>query len=44
VLVKIRKQMTKDYVVHPLLSGPSFFHTVAANATANRSATCGPTR
>jgi linoleoyl-CoA desaturase len=35
VLAKIRKQMTKDYVVHPLLSGPSFFHTVAANATAN---------
>jgi linoleoyl-CoA desaturase len=35
VLAKIRKQMTKDYLIHPLLSGPSFFHTVAANATAN---------
>ena len=35
VLAKIRKQMTKDYVLHPLLSGPSFFHTLAANATAN---------
>jgi NADPH-dependent stearoyl-CoA 9-desaturase len=27
--------MRKDYLIHPLLSGPSFFHTVAANATAN---------
>ena len=27
--------MTKDYVVHPLLSGPSFLTTLAANATAN---------
>jgi NADPH-dependent stearoyl-CoA 9-desaturase len=35
VLRKIRGQMTKDYVVHPLLSGPSFLHTVAANAVAN---------
>ena len=35
MLAKIRKQMTKDYVIHPLLSGPSFLHTVAANATAN---------
>jgi NADPH-dependent stearoyl-CoA 9-desaturase len=35
VLRKIRKQATKDYVVHPLLSGPSFLHTVGANATAN---------
>ncbi|MFC5268718.1 fatty acid desaturase family protein [Kribbella qitaiheensis] len=35
VLKKIRGQMTKDYVVHPLLSGPSFLHTLAANATAN---------
>ncbi|HEY0002065.1 MAG TPA: acyl-CoA desaturase, partial [Actinoplanes sp.] len=25
----------KDYVVHPALSGPSFLHTIAANATAN---------
>jgi fatty acid desaturase len=35
VLGKIRRQMTKDYVVHPLLSGPSFLHTVTANAVAN---------
>ena len=34
-LRKIRKQMTKDYVVHPALSGPSFLHTLAANFTAN---------
>jgi linoleoyl-CoA desaturase len=35
VLGKVRKQVTRDYVVHPLLSGPSFLTTVAANATAN---------
>ncbi len=35
VLVKIRRQMTKDYLVHPLLSGPSFLHTLGANAVAN---------
>ena len=35
VLKKIRGQVTKDYVAHPLLSGPSFLHTLAANATAN---------
>jgi fatty acid desaturase len=37
VLAKIRKQATKDYVVHPLLSVPtgSFFTTLAANFTAN---------
>jgi NADPH-dependent stearoyl-CoA 9-desaturase len=35
VLGKIRKQVTKDYVVHPLLSGPSFLPTVLANLTAN---------
>src|SRR4029077_380487 len=35
VLGKIRKQATKDYLGHPLLSGPSFLHTLAANATAN---------
>jgi len=35
VFVKIRKQGTKDYVVHPALSGPSFLHTLAANWTAN---------
>ncbi|MEX0425999.1 fatty acid desaturase [Nocardioides sp. DS6] len=34
-LQKIRKQATKDYVVHPLLSGPSFLTTFAANVTAN---------
>jgi NADPH-dependent stearoyl-CoA 9-desaturase len=34
-LKKIRQQMTKDYVVHPLLSGPSALTTLAANATAN---------
>jgi linoleoyl-CoA desaturase len=32
---KIRKQALKDYVVHPLLSGPSFLSTLAANAIAN---------
>jgi len=35
VLAKIRKQATKDYLVHPLLSGPSFLPTLAANFTAN---------
>src|SRR5918995_4531973 len=35
VLAKIKKQATRDYVVHPLLSGPSFLPTLAANATAN---------
>jgi linoleoyl-CoA desaturase len=35
VLKKIRKQATKDYVVHPLLSGPSFLPTLVANFTAN---------
>ena len=35
VLDKIRKQATRDYVVHPLLSGPSALTTLAANATAN---------
>ncbi len=35
VLRKIRRQATKDYVVHPVLSGPSFLHTLAANFTAN---------
>ena len=35
VLRKIRRQATKDYVVHPLLSGPSFFHTLTANVVAN---------
>ena len=35
VVHKIRQQVTKDYVLHPLLSGPSFVTTVGANATAN---------
>ncbi len=37
VLAKIRKQVTKDYVAHPLLSLPtgSFLPTLAANFTAN---------
>ncbi|CAN5140178.1 MAG: fatty acid desaturase family protein [Nocardioides sp.] len=34
-LKKIRKQATKDYLVHPLLSGPSFLSTLGANLTAN---------
>jgi len=36
-LAKIRRQATKDYVVHPLLSLPtgSFLPTLAANFTAN---------
>jgi len=35
VLGKIRRQATRDYVVHPLLSGPSALTTLAANMTAN---------
>jgi NADPH-dependent stearoyl-CoA 9-desaturase len=35
VLRKIGRQARKDYLVHPLLSGPSFFSTLAANFTAN---------
>jgi linoleoyl-CoA desaturase len=35
VLRKIGRQVRKDYVVHPLLSGPSFVSTLAANFTAN---------
>jgi fatty acid desaturase len=34
-LKKIRGQVTKDYVLHPLLSGPSALNTLTANATAN---------
>ena len=34
-LKKIRQQMTKDYVIHPILSGPSGLTTLGANATAN---------
>ncbi len=32
---KARKQMAKDYILFPLLSGPGFVTTVAANLTAN---------
>ncbi|MGY1811278.1 fatty acid desaturase family protein [Blastococcus sp. SYSU D00820] len=35
VLTKIGRQVRKDYVVHPLLSGPNFLATLAANFTAN---------
>jgi linoleoyl-CoA desaturase len=35
LLHKASRQVLKDYVVHPLLSGPSFVPTVLANATAN---------
>ena len=35
VLGKVRKQMLKDYLAYPLLSGPSFLPTLAANFTAN---------
>jgi NADPH-dependent stearoyl-CoA 9-desaturase len=35
VLRKVRKQMARDYVVHPLLSGPSALSTLTANLTAN---------
>ena len=34
-LRKVRTQATRDYVVHPLLSGPSALPTLAANITAN---------
>jgi fatty acid desaturase len=35
VLNKIKSQATRDYVLHPLMSGPSALPTLAANATAN---------
>jgi linoleoyl-CoA desaturase len=35
VLRKVRKQATRDYLVHPLLSGPSALSTLGANLTAN---------
>lgn len=35
VLGKVRKNAIKDYVVHPLLSGPSALTTLTANFTAN---------
>lgn len=34
-LRKIRRQATKDYLLHPLISGPSFVPTLLANVTAN---------
>ncbi|MCW2685547.1 MAG: Fatty acid desaturase [Mycobacterium sp.] len=35
VLAKIRRHVTRDYVLHPLLSGPSAVTTLTANLTAN---------
>ena len=35
VLGKMRKHLIRDYVLHPLLSGPSAVTTVTANLTAN---------
>jgi fatty acid desaturase len=35
VMRKIRRQATRDYVAHPLLSGPSALTTLGANLTAN---------
>ena len=35
VLAKVRRQATRDYVLHPLLSGPSAVTTFTANLTAN---------
>ena len=35
VIAKISRQATRDYVLHPLLSGPSALTTLTANATAN---------
>ncbi len=35
VLAKIRRHVTRDYVLHPLLSGPSAPATLTANLTAN---------
>jgi NADPH-dependent stearoyl-CoA 9-desaturase len=35
VLAKVRRHLTRDYVLHPLLSGPSAATTVTANLTAN---------
>ncbi|MDO5682086.1 MAG: acyl-CoA desaturase [Propionibacteriaceae bacterium] len=34
-VAKMRKQATKDYLVHPLISGPAFVPTLAANVVAN---------
>ncbi len=35
VLGKIRRHVTRDYILHPLLSGPSAVTTLTANVTAN---------
>lgn len=35
VLAKIKKHVIRDYVLHPLLSGPSALTTMSANLTAN---------
>ena len=35
VLRKVRRQATRDYIVHPLLCGPSALTTLGANITAN---------
>ncbi len=35
ILGKARRQIVKDYIAWPLLSGPSFLTTLAANYTAN---------
>jgi NADPH-dependent stearoyl-CoA 9-desaturase len=35
VLAKVRQQALRDYVVHPLLSGPSAVTTLTANVVAN---------
>ncbi|MBK5306136.1 MAG: acyl-CoA desaturase [Frankiaceae bacterium] len=35
VLNKVKKHALRDYVLHPLLSGPSALTTLGANATAN---------
>jgi fatty acid desaturase len=32
---KIRRQIGKDYIFFPALTGPAFLHTITANATAN---------
>ncbi|MGX9675453.1 fatty acid desaturase family protein [Mycobacterium sp. HM-7] len=35
VLAKVRRHVTRDYILHPLLSGPSAVTTLTANFTAN---------
>lgn len=35
VLAKVRKHLARDYVLHPLLSGPAAVTTLTANLTAN---------